>query len=166
MRCMCRKSVCPGCREISLNIANVSNKVSDALVKLGVPRGGFIPDLEQRPTRAWPLDDSKQRTKTVGPASTVLMISKSSRSPWADGVEGNIPDDKHWADMIEPGSVAVIQAPLSYAAAVGGLIGLRLQSRQARAVVVCGRVRDVEELHDLSIPVICPDAGLHCWHTG
>jgi regulator of RNase E activity RraA len=72
----------------------------------------------------------------------------------------------HWADITEPNLIVVIQSPVSYAAAVGGLIGLRLQHRQTRGVVVGGRVRDMEELQHLSIPVIARRRHMIFVHLG
>lgn len=130
--------------------------MSDALVKLGVKNGGFIPEMGLLSERAVSMANSKDRAKVIAPAWTVLMVPKSSRSEeddWVDGVMPNIPEGVHFADLTQPGRIVVIQAPFSYAAALGGLIGTRMQIRRATGVIVSGRVRDLDELNGLRIPV-------------
>lgn len=79
-------------------------ELSDALIKLGVPHGGHIPDLHKvagPSTKS--TGGSKEEMRLCGPAYTVKMVlSNDSSAPRLD---------KHFVDTIESGSVVVIDAP-------------------------------------------------------
>ena len=101
------------------------------------------------------MADSKDNGIIIGPAFTVLMVSTSAPTPSADEIQPNLSNDSHFADLTPSGSVVVVQAPISYAAAIGGHIGARMKIRGAKSVIVSGRVRDVHDLSQLELPV-CP----------
>ncbi|KAM0331575.1 hypothetical protein ACHAQA_003254 [Verticillium albo-atrum] len=77
--------------------------VSDALVKLKVPGGGFIPDLH-----LYSQPDAAQTSITIAPASTVLFVPKGTT---LESPPANIPRDAHWVDLTPPGTVVVIRQP-------------------------------------------------------
>ncbi|KAI0320796.1 RraA-like protein [Amylostereum chailletii] len=115
-----------------------SCEISDALLKLGVPHGGHIPDL--RPFS--PSEDAR----ICGPAYTVRMVLTSDAS--APKLQG------HFVDMIPEGTVAFIAAPPEAQNAVwGGLMTAGAKVRGCRGTIVYGRVRDVVEHRAASHPV-------------
>ncbi|OLN85204.1 4-hydroxy-4-methyl-2-oxoglutarate aldolase [Colletotrichum chlorophyti] len=120
--------------------------ISDALVKLRVPAGGFLPDLQ-------PLGQQKSVDApiTIAPASTVLFARKGET---LDSPPANIPKDTHWADLTQPGTVVIIRQPDGQKNAVcGGIMAVRMKVRQAKAVVVVGRARDLIELTSTGLPI-------------
>ncbi|KAF0315606.1 DlpA domain-containing protein [Colletotrichum asianum] len=120
--------------------------ISDALVKLKVPGAGFLPDL-QLLSQSAPAD----APITIAPASTILFARKGEKleSPLA-----NIPKDTHWADITEPGTIVIIRQPDGQKNAVcGGIMAVRMKVRQAKAVVVVGRARDLDELTSTGLPI-------------
>ncbi|KAL0941918.1 DlpA domain-containing protein [Colletotrichum truncatum] len=120
--------------------------ISDALVKLKVPGGGFLPDLQllgQSNPAGAPI--------TIAPASTVLFARKGET---LESPPANIPKDTHWADITESGTVVIIRQPEGQKNAVcGGIMAVRMKVRQARAVVVVGRARDLDELTSTGLPI-------------
>ena len=73
-------------------------ELSDALIKIGLPHGGHIPDIEQLSPRPGAAE-----TRICGPAYTVQMVlasDKLSPKPAA-----------HFVDTAPEGSVIVIDAP-------------------------------------------------------
>jgi len=123
--------------------------VADALLKIKVPNAGFLPDL----TRFSPPATSSSNQITIAPASTVFFAPKSdsdaSRYPSA-----NIPPGKHWADLTEPDTIVVLTQPEGQKCAVlGGIMALRIKVRNAKGIVVSGRIRDVDELGSTGLPV-------------
>lgn len=73
-------------------------ELSDALIKIGLPHGGHIPDIELLSPRPSPAE-----TRICGPAYTVQMVlasDKLSPKPAA-----------HFVDTAPEGSVIVINAP-------------------------------------------------------
>lgn len=120
--------------------------VSDALVKLKVPGGGFIPDLHLYSQPSGP-----DAPVTIAPASTMLFVPKGTG---LDSPAANIPKDAHWADLTPPDTVVVIRQPDGQTNAVcGGIMAVRMKLRQAKAIVVAGRARDLEELRGTGLPV-------------
>ncbi|KAM0276362.1 hypothetical protein ACHAQH_006809 [Verticillium albo-atrum] len=120
--------------------------ISDALVKLKVPEGGFLADLHP-----YSQPDASQTSITIAPASTVLFVPKGTT---LDSPAANIPGDAHWADLTPPGTVVVIRQPDGQRNAVcGGIMAVRMKVRQAKAVVVAGRARDLEELRSTGLPI-------------
>lgn len=73
-----------------------SCELSDALIKLGLPHGGHIPDIHM-------LSPSDPSTRICGPAYTVKMVMASD--------EAAPKLDKHFVDEATPNSVVVIAAP-------------------------------------------------------
>lgn len=105
-------------------------EISDSLIQMGYPHGGYIPDLNSySPNRP---------TKIVGPAFTVKMVNakdKDARKP-----------EQHFVDASQEGSIMVISAPPECKNAVwGGLMTARAQARGVKGVVIDGRCRDLAE---------------------
>ena len=66
----------------------------------------------------------------------------------------NIEHGTHWVDHTVSGTIVVIQQPEGQkCAVVGGIIASRMSKLGAKGLVVSGRVRDVEELQSLDLPV-------------
>ncbi|KAI1795676.1 RraA-like protein [Ganoderma leucocontextum] len=114
-------------------------EISDALIKLGEPHGGHIPDMTM-------LSPSDQSTRLCGPAYTVQMVL---------GSDQDAPKlSAHFVDTTPQGSVVVINAPDRVKNAVwGGLMTAGAKSRGALGVVIAGRCRDLAEHRDASFPV-------------
>ncbi|KAL4251471.1 Ribonuclease E inhibitor RraA/RraA-like protein [Abortiporus biennis] len=114
-------------------------EISDALIKLGVPNGGHIPDIQQ-------YSPSSSETRICGPAYTVKMVMSSDKS--APKLSA------HFVDTVPNGSVIVIDAPPQAKNAVwGGLMTAGAQSRGAIGVVISGRCRDLAEHRSANFPV-------------
>jgi regulator of RNase E activity RraA len=77
-------------------------ELSDALIKLGVPHGGHIPDVHAM------NEQSPSQGTLCGPAYTVKMVWSGSREE-----KLVLEDGKHWVDTVERGSVVVVSAPTS-----------------------------------------------------
>ncbi|KZT10713.1 RraA-like protein [Laetiporus sulphureus 93-53] len=116
-------------------------EISDALIKLGLPHGGLIPDIHMLSPHAGPLD-----VRICGPAYTVQMVlasDKTSPKPAA-----------HFVDTAPHGSVIVIDAPPHVKNAVwGGLMTAGAKARGAIGVVISGRCRDLAEHRSSAFPV-------------
>ncbi|KAL1723936.1 ribonuclease E inhibitor RraA/Dimethylmenaquinone methyltransferase [Schizophyllum commune] len=113
-------------------------EISDALIKLGVPHGGLLPDIH--------LKAPSQEAKVCGPAYTVKMVLGSNTS--APKLSG------HFVDQAPEESVIVIHAPPETKNAVwGGLMSAGAQARGALGVVISGRCRDLAEHRSLGFPV-------------
>ncbi|KAF4777126.1 DlpA domain-containing protein [Colletotrichum scovillei] len=120
--------------------------ISDALVKLKVPGAGFLPDL-QLLGQPNPAD----APITIAPASTILFARKGET---LDSPAANIPENTHWADITQPGTIVIIRQPDGQKNAVcGGIMAVRMKVRQAKAIVVVGRARDLDELTSTGLPV-------------
>ena len=78
-------------------------ELSDALLKLGVPHGGHIPDIH----RISPNSDSNGSTsvRLCGPAYTVRLVLASEHD--APKLQGH----HHFVDLVPDGSVVFISAP-------------------------------------------------------
>ncbi|KIJ49551.1 hypothetical protein M422DRAFT_246631 [Sphaerobolus stellatus SS14] len=114
-------------------------ELSDALIKLGLPHGGHIPDISM-------LSSSDQETRICGPAYTVKMVLASDTE--APKLE------KHFVDEATPNSVIVIDAPPQTKSAVwGGLMSAGAVSRACLGVVISGRARDISEHLEINFPV-------------
>ncbi|KAL1695592.1 ribonuclease E inhibitor RraA/Dimethylmenaquinone methyltransferase [Schizophyllum commune] len=113
-------------------------EISDALIKLGVPHGGLLPDIH--------LKAPSQDSRICGPAYTVKMVLSSDTS--APKLSG------HFVDQAPTGSIIVIDAPPEMKNAVwGGLMSAGAQARGALGVVISGRCRDLAEHRSLGFPV-------------
>lgn len=80
-------------------------EISDALIKLGSPHGGHIPDIYPISPTSNPNASDSTPIRIEGPAHTVKMVlfnDKDSPKP-----------AKHFVDAAEEGTVIVIDAPLS-----------------------------------------------------
>ncbi|KAJ7218102.1 ribonuclease E inhibitor RraA/Dimethylmenaquinone methyltransferase [Mycena pura] len=110
-------------------------EISDALIKLGISSGGFIPGIS--------LFSSG---KICAPAYTVQMVLASNTSA------PRLSD--HFVDTAPPGSVIVIDVPQQAQNAVwGGLMSAGAIARAAVGVVISGRCRDLAEHRALGFPV-------------
>ncbi|KAF6760312.1 ribonuclease E inhibitor RraA/Dimethylmenaquinone methyltransferase [Ephemerocybe angulata] len=113
-----------------------SCELSDALIKLSIPHGGHIPDIQLiSPGRI------------CSPAYTVKMVLASDTlSPKLTG--------GHFVDQAKEGHVVVIDAPPEAKSAVwGGLMSAGAIARGATGVVISGNCRDIGEHRKLSFPV-------------
>ncbi|KAL5528474.1 hypothetical protein ACEPAF_7610 [Sanghuangporus sanghuang] len=108
-------------------------ELSDALIKIGLPHGGHIPDVRRQSIYEGSADQ-----RVCGPAYTVKMVLSS---------EKDAPRlTEHYVDTAERGSVIVIAAPpLTKNAVWGGLMTAGAQARGALGVIISGRCRDVAE---------------------
>ncbi|KAI0339808.1 RraA-like protein [Trametopsis cervina] len=117
-------------------------EISDALIKLGVPHGGHIPDIHMFSLSA----SGSSGTRICGPAYTVQMVLGSDTS--APKLSS------HFVDTTPAGSVVVVAAPPQTKNAVwGGLMTAGAQRRGALGVVISGRCRDLSEHREANFPV-------------
>ncbi|KZP22366.1 RraA-like protein [Athelia psychrophila] len=118
-----------------------SCEISDALLKLGLPHGGHIPDVHMLSPSA-----SGSDVKVCAPAYTVQMVLASDKtSPKLA---------EHFVDTATDGSVIVIDAPAETKSAVwGGLMTAGAQARGAVGVIISGRCRDLGEHRAAQFPV-------------
>jgi methionine-rich copper-binding protein CopC len=100
-------------------------------------------------------NNSTKQPKVIGPASTLKLVAKASGiSSLPESDPGAIPKGQHWVDLIDEGTVVVIEQPEGQScAAIGGIMALRMKTRGAKGCVVGGRVRDLEELNSSRLPV-------------
>ncbi|KAG6850959.1 hypothetical protein H0H93_005828 [Arthromyces matolae] len=114
-------------------------EISDALIKLNVPHGGYIPDIVQM----FPGNS------ICAPAYTLRVVDASDTS--APKLSS------HFVDTVPSGFIIVIEAPirLSHAknAVWGGLMSAGAQARSAVGVIISGRCRDLGEHKSLNFPV-------------
>ncbi|GFN21290.1 RraA family protein [Aspergillus tubingensis] len=121
--------------------------VADGLSKLKYPNGGFLEGLTM-----YSPEFQAGETKVVGQAFTVKFVPKSDEA--APKLQGN------YIDQIPEGGVVFISQPLPHVNAVyGGLMTLRAQALKAAAVVIDGRVRDLEEHRSLNFPLFARSVG-------
>ncbi|KDQ57445.1 hypothetical protein JAAARDRAFT_35160 [Jaapia argillacea MUCL 33604] len=119
-----------------------SCEISDALIKLGLPHGGHIPDIHMFS----PSPASSPGARICGPAYTVQMVLGSDNS--APKLAS------HFVDTATEGSVIVINVPPYVKNAVwGGLMTAGAQARGAIGVIISGRCRDLSEHRALTFPV-------------
>ncbi|KAF9365351.1 hypothetical protein BGX34_010391 [Mortierella sp. NVP85] len=115
--------------------------VADALLVLGVPSAGYIPDIH-----LWSPEYKAGNTRVFGPAYTVKMVPASDK-------ESPKPA-QHFVDAAPQGSVVCISQPANMVNAVwGGLMTARAMNRGALGVIVDGRIRDLNEQRDFGFPV-------------
>lgn len=136
------------------------DQIADALLKLKIPKAGFVPNLHIQNSAAAPQVSSKT---IIAPISTVLFAPKDHvTSSTYEGYVHNtyIPDGTHYVDTTPTsrGYAVLMSAPSEATCAVlGGIMALRMSVNGASAIIVDGRVRDLAELRNLNIPV---------WSTG
>ncbi|MCJ1476586.1 hypothetical protein MMC13_005252 [Lambiella insularis] len=137
--------------------------ISDALLKLekvkdgGRVCAGFLADIV--PRAGWIISRSHAQTSTkvIAPAFTVQFQPKSPCNggdvlPKAS--TSNIEPGTQWSDLIPSGTVAVVQQPEGQRCAVlGGIHALNIDRRGAKGVIVLGRIRDLQELQQLTCPI-------------
>ncbi|KAG6920257.1 hypothetical protein DXG01_005026 [Tephrocybe rancida] len=111
-------------------------EISDALIKLDIPHGGYIPDIQEM----FPVD------RVCAPAYTVRMV---------DASDSSAPKlSSHFVDTAPAGSFIVINAPAHVKNAVwGGLMSAGAQAQSAVGVIISGRCRDLAEHQNLNFPV-------------
>lgn len=115
--------------------------VSNALVKLGHPGGGFLPGLT-----LWSPERQAGDTRVAGPAYTVRY------APLSDPAPPQPPP--HYADAVPAGAVVFVSCPAGTPNAVyGGLTAARARARGAAGAVVDGRLRDLQEQREMGFPV-------------
>ncbi|KAK3905785.1 ribonuclease E inhibitor RraA/Dimethylmenaquinone methyltransferase, partial [Staphylotrichum tortipilum] len=121
--------------------------VADALVKLSIPHGNFLPGIT-----LWSPERQAGETKIVGPAYTVLYVPLGDeRGKWGGG---------HYIDSVPAGAVVLVSCrPATSNALYGGLMSTRARASGAIGTVVDGRFRDVQEQRDLGYPVFARDVG-------
>ncbi|GAA5951983.1 hypothetical protein JCM21900_000107 [Sporobolomyces salmonicolor] len=113
-------------------------EISDGLIKLGHPTGGFVPDLEKF--------SGEEGARVVGEAFTVEMVD--TRNKEAPKLE------EHFIDLVAPDSVVFISTPHHIkSASLGGLLATALHYKGVKGVMISGRCRDLAELRALGLPV-------------
>ncbi|KXT05589.1 hypothetical protein AC579_10109 [Pseudocercospora musae] len=121
--------------------------VADALSKLKVPHGGFLPGLTM-----WSPRRQEGATKIIGPAYTVKYVRKKCEN------EGQ--PQGHYLDSVPPGAVVFVSAPAKMInACYGGLMSTRAQYAGVAGTIIDGRLRDLQEHRDLEFPVFARDVG-------
>ncbi|GES98730.1 RraA-like protein [Rhizophagus clarus] len=116
-----------------------SDDITDGLIKLNVPYGGFLPDIVM-----YGPEKQAGNTKLVGPAYTIKTILRTDTiSP---------KPKQHFADAVPPGSVVFVSAPNTVSAAWGRLMTARIKAKGANGIVVDGRIRDLAEIREEGIP--------------
>ncbi|ELR09868.1 hypothetical protein GMDG_04348 [Pseudogymnoascus destructans 20631-21] len=100
--------------------------ISDALLALRLPHGGFIPDLSP-----------------ISPPAIYTLSCAAVQHPRRNALDGS----RAYGYDINP-----IRPP-SHAAMLGGILAMRLKYRGVRAVIAHGRVRDVGEIRGVELPV-------------
>ncbi|KIM89238.1 hypothetical protein PILCRDRAFT_813171 [Piloderma croceum F 1598] len=121
--------------------------ISDALLKLNQPHGGFLADLT-----LWSPKRQEGPTKVVGSAYTVKYVRHTKNSKTTES--------GHYIDSIPPGSVVFVSAPPNIVNAVyGGLMSNRAKVAGAVGTVVDGRIRDLNEHRELDYPVFARNVG-------
>ncbi|RKU40404.1 hypothetical protein DL546_000260 [Coniochaeta pulveracea] len=120
--------------------------VSDALVKLDFPNGGFLSGLTM-----WSPQRQDGTAKIVGPAYTVKYSLKDDPAP---------KHTSHYIDSVPAGAVVFVSCPPRIPnACYGGLMSTRAKASRAAGSVIDGRVRDLQEHRDLEYPVFARDTG-------
>ncbi|KAF2103189.1 RraA-like protein [Rhizodiscina lignyota] len=121
--------------------------VSDALIKLKYPHGGFLPDITMFSPQRMDGD-----CKIVGPAYTVRYVRKTydfEPSP-----------TEHYIDGVPKGAVVFLSTPAGTVNAVyGGLMSTRAKACGAVGSVIDGRVRDLQEHRGLNYPIFAKSVG-------
>ncbi|KAL4876972.1 ribonuclease E inhibitor RraA/Dimethylmenaquinone methyltransferase [Aspergillus karnatakaensis] len=122
--------------------------IGDALVKLGVPNGGYLPGLKMFSPGIRDL-----KTRIFGPAYTVRMVRDSDKASPKPAT--------HFADAIPKDSVVFISQPKGLVSACwGGLMSTRAKKLGAAGVVIDGRFRDLAEHQELGIGLFASDISI------
>ncbi|KAG9240870.1 ribonuclease E inhibitor RraA/Dimethylmenaquinone methyltransferase [Calycina marina] len=127
--------------------------ISDALLKLKVPNCGFLPDLKLHTPTPGIINPNAANRIIIAPASTVQFIPRDATDLSAYP-KGNVPNGKHWVDLIVPDTFVVISQPKGQICAViGGIMALRMKVIGAQGVIAYGRIRDLDELRATELPI-------------
>ncbi|KAL7421697.1 hypothetical protein Q5752_003467 [Cryptotrichosporon argae] len=114
-------------------------EISDALIRLGVPHGGLIPDLAM-------LSPTDEGARIAGPAYTVQMVAVAdadTRKP-----------AEHFVDACPAGAVLLLQTPLGVKSGCwGGLMSTAARAKGIAGAVIDGGCRDLREHRALGFPV-------------
>ncbi|KAH8807399.1 ribonuclease E inhibitor RraA/Dimethylmenaquinone methyltransferase [Xylogone sp. PMI_703] len=115
--------------------------ISDALMKLDVPYGGYLQGISM-----YSPERETGPAKIFGPAFTVHTVLESdTNAPTPAG---------HFVDAIPKGAVVYIQQPKNTFNSVwGGLMSTRAKVLGAQGVVIDGYFRDINEHKDLNFPL-------------
>ncbi|KAI9040569.1 RraA family protein [Aspergillus affinis] len=114
--------------------------IGDALVKLGLPHGGYLSGLQMYS----PGPATSAASKIFGPAYTVRMVPAADKTAPSPAC--------HFADAIPKDAVVFVSQPKGLISACwGGLMSTRAQKCGAAGVVIDGQFRDVEEHRALNI---------------
>ncbi|KAF2431678.1 DlpA domain-containing protein [Tothia fuscella] len=127
------------------------------------------PKLSDTPSNPSPQTSTPKPSiplKVIAPASTALFLSKSSDSfpnatpPLTTLTQTlsqplpNIPPGTPYADLTTPNTILIIsQPPNQSCAVVGGIMAARMQYLGVKGIIVDGRVRDLDTLRGLGLPV-------------
>ena len=95
--------------------------------------------------------------KIVAPACTVQFQPKDKINgvpALPKAAASNIETGAHWSDLTEKDTVVVIQQPEGQqCAVVGGIMAQRMTVRGVAGVIVSGKIRDLQEMFTLKLPV-------------
>ncbi|ORY82585.1 ribonuclease E inhibitor RraA/Dimethylmenaquinone methyltransferase [Protomyces lactucae-debilis] len=135
--------------------------VSDALLKLRSQGGNDDRERYSRQAAGAIIGLTLQTQlqpgqKVIGRTYTVKFDdSNFSTLPSKGRMEDtDIPPGTHYIDHLPQGSILVLQQPKNQDnACFGGIMALRAQMQGVQAVLVDGRIRDVEEMRQLGLPV-------------
>lgn len=132
--------------------------VADALVKYGVPHGGYIPHLVQYSKPA----DAAAASSVAGRAYTVEYAPLDDPRP---AVKGGYIDSAPAGSVVVIATAAAVQtagAPYTRVsnALYGGLMSTRAQHLGCRGSVILGKIRDVREHNALGYPVFAYGLGI------
>ncbi|KAI9229279.1 MAG: ribonuclease E inhibitor RraA/Dimethylmenaquinone methyltransferase [Piptocephalis tieghemiana] len=123
--------------------------VADALRKLGII--GYIPRLTS-------FSKGNEIKKIVGPIYPVKFVYVEE-APEIPTIQG------HYMDHPPEGSVVLVMAPDDAENAVlGGLVAKQGKNLKVAGCVVLGLIRDIEEIHELGLPVFA--RGTSCLGAG
>ncbi|WWC61799.1 uncharacterized protein I303_104384 [Kwoniella dejecticola CBS 10117] len=130
-------------------------EISDALVKLGNPTGGFLPHLNIYSPSPIPNDgesgSGREQVKLVGRVFTVRLVEQEK--PGAELSNGS-KTDQHFVDAAPEGSVILISPDfVSGAACWGGLMSTAAKAKGIKGAVILGGCRDLVEHRQLGFPV-------------
>ena len=133
--------------------------IADGLLNVyKISTGGYIPNLTQWTTSRPTPSQQQQRLQTqtssvVGRAYTVLFAPSNDPRPTVNYID-SVPRDSFLVLGMEP-SLQQTQAPYTTVtqAMFGGLMGTRATKLGANGAAILGRIRDINELEELQLPV-------------
>ncbi|RXK40139.1 hypothetical protein M231_02596 [Tremella mesenterica] len=112
--------------------------LSDAMVKMGIPTGGLLPDLHS-------YSPAIDTGRLIGQAFTVKMV------PTADP---GLKPTEHFVDACPEGRVMVLLQPPGMKNAIwGGLMSTGAKQKGVKGLIVIGGIRDLAENRDLGFPI-------------